>query len=73
MNEIYSKISVLILTLTLRLCFVERIGCEVPVAVGEKVSAFLACHHRPLALVFKTHRRELALLVLHHLAEMAAM
>ena len=38
MNEIYSKISVLILTL--RLCFVERIGCEVPVAVGIQVGAF---------------------------------
>ena len=39
MNEIYSNVVILILTL--RLCFVKRIGCEVPVAVGIQVGAFL--------------------------------
>ena len=50
-----------------------RIGCKVPVAVGIQVGAFHACAHRPFTLVFKTHRRELAVVVLHNKTEMAAM
>ena len=61
MNEIYSKVSVLILRLWL--CLVETVGCVRPVAFGIHVSAFLACAHRPFTLVFIAHRRELALVV----------
>ena len=70
MNEIYSKVSVLILRLWL--CLVETVGCVRPVALGDQVSAFLACAHRPFTLVFIAHRRELALGVLHHFSEMTA-